>query len=178
MFGSPCETNSDASALSLYSSYFPGMKPNWEDMIVAQDFELLQPREVMAWFNDCGLNHLNTRQLEECSVDFLLIEKTLWTACKEMMGSVPRPGSNLWEIAHDRWRIVFLKDSLNRYDTAESLGNAVKETFEKLGYPEDMFGLWTENPTPVSLRNVVEKFVNRIEKRLSLKLRLSMPMAS
>lgn len=175
MFAVSCHPS--AGLLPLFFSCFPGSGPGWEDLVVAQDYGLLQPGEILAWLGSGSQDRPLTREMVECAESSPMFELALWSACRQVLGFVPRPGTSLWEAAQDRWRVVLLKHALAKAETPEGLGMAVRDIFEMLGMPEDMWGLWMGEAAPVANRARVAMFLKRLENRLSAKWFLPMPLA-
>lgn len=162
------------SALALFLSGFPGSSgPDWEDLVVAQDFGLLHPSEILAFLGAGSLDRPLTRAMLESQGGF---EQALWQACGEVTGTVPRPGSKSWEIAQDRWRIVLLRHAQKLASHELELSTFIQDVYEHLGYPEDMLGLCQSSPSALPLK--LQAFLKKLENRLSAAQRLPMPLAS
>ena len=140
---------------------------DWDDLVVGHDFGFLGIEEIQEWVQ--GQHPLGPlgRALSELSqAEAFRFEETLWAACAEATGKVPRPGGRRWARAQDRWRVALLKDLLEAPLSAEALAVAVESIYERVGCPEDMLGLW-KRPSPwkqqpgVADREAVLAFIRR-----------------
>ncbi len=136
---------------------------SWEDRILAYDFGLLAPGELLAWLDPCDLAHAEVQDLVQRGTrgepDF---EAALWRTCKDLSGRLPRPGSQGWDRAQDRWRAAFLKEVLRMTPDPVLRGTMVQAVYERLGFPEDMRGLWTlRDGQPVANEAAIERALAR-----------------
>lgn len=130
--------------LSILERQTPGRAIGWSDVVVGHDFGFLSAPEIQAWareqrFEGEAMARLAALEGEELS----RFEETLWAACAEAEGKVPRPGGTRWAAAQDRWRLALLKDILATDLTPQALAVAVEMLYERVGCPEDMLGLLT-----------------------------------
>jgi hypothetical protein len=138
----------------------------WEDVIAGYDFNLLPPTEIQAWIRQSGFSGPLCCQLSQLSMEGLLhFEETLWAACVEATGALPRPGTQKWASAQDRWRKRLLREALNADPSPQALAQAVEEIYERVGCPEDMLGLWHrsnpwQNAPTVAFRQEIEAFLH------------------
>ena len=144
----------------------PMLSPlGWEEIIAGYDFGLLTPEVILAWVRDLSLEGPAGQQLAGLRADDLLhFEEYLWAACLEATGSLPRPGTQKWAVAQDRWRKALLREAVTPDHTPESLALAVEDIYERVGCPEDMLGLWHhgspwEHAPAVAYREEVEAFL-------------------
>jgi hypothetical protein len=141
----------------------------WDEIVVGHDFGLLDQAEIQAWAREredpgpccLGLAALDGERLAR-------FEETLWAACVEATGQVPRPGGRRWARAQDRWRAALLQDALASPLSPEALAVAVESIYERVGCPEDMLGLWQRH-SPWQRRqggadrDAVARFLRRCE---------------
>lgn len=168
------KTGHSKSALTLFLGAFPGSSgPDWEDLVVAQDFGLLHPSEILAFLGAGSLDRPLTRNMLENEGGY---EQALWQACGQVTGSVPRPGSTNWEMAQDRWRLALLRHALGLAENETELSIFVEGVYEHMGCPEDMLGLCQSSTAALPLR--LQAFMKKLESRLSAARRLPMPLAS
>ncbi|WP_005035244.1 hypothetical protein [Holophaga foetida] len=156
--------------LALLIRHTPaGERPGWDEVIVGYDFGFLAPETILAWVRRQGAEGpacLDLLALE--GIGMLEFEATLWDACAESTGKVPRPGSRRWERAQDRWRLALLKDALDAPLTLQALGLAVEAIYERVGCPEDMLGLWRKTgPGKEANLAAIAAFLDRQERRLA-----------
>jgi len=138
----------------------------WEDVIVGYDFNILVPADIQAWVRQSGFPGPLCSQLSQLSNEGLLqFEETLWAACLEASGALPRPGTQKWACAQDRWRKRLLREALKADLSPQALAQAVEEIYERVGCPEDMLGLWRhaspwQNAPAVAFRQEIEVFLH------------------
>jgi len=138
---------------------------DWEDVITGYDFDILLPAEIQAWVRRCGSPGPLSHRLTQLSGEALLqFEESLWAACVEATGTLPRPGTQKWATAQDRWRRILLRDALRSDPNPEALAVAVEAIYERVGCPEDMLGLWHhaspwEHAPAVAFRQDIEEFL-------------------
>ena len=115
----------------------------WDEVVVGHDFGLLLPDEIQRWALEQGFQGPGCRELAALDGEGLSrFEESLWAACAECTGKVPRPGGNRWAKAQDRWRLALLRDALEAPLSPEALAIVVESIYERVGCPEDMLGLW------------------------------------
>jgi len=115
----------------------------WNEMVVGYDFGLLKQTDIQAWVSSHGFHGGACERLvrlEGQSLD--RFEETLWEACRECTGKLPRPGGTRWSAAQDRWRLALIRDALQADLTGEALAIILESIWERVGCPEDMVGLW------------------------------------
>lgn len=139
----------------------------WDDLVVGHDFGILGTEEIQEWVRDQHPQGPLCRALSELDeAGALRFEETLWAACLEATGKVPRPGGRRWAMAQDRWRVALLNDLMQAPLSAEALAVAVESIYERVGCPEDMLSLWTrgnpwEKKRGVADRLAILEFVRR-----------------
>lgn len=139
----------------------------WDDIVVGHDFGFLGPEEIQAWVKALDPEGPRCQELVALTGERTLrFEETLWAACGEATGKVPRPGGRRWARAQDRWRVALLRDALEAPLGLEALAVAVELIYEKVGCPEDMLGLWKrsdpyEKRQPVANRQAIVDFLKR-----------------
>ena len=115
----------------------------WDEVVVGHDFGLLLPEEIQRWALEQGFQGPGCQELAALDGERLSrFEESLWAACAECTGKVPRPGGNRWAKAQDRWRVALLRDALEAPLSPEALAIVVESIYERVGCPEDMLGLW------------------------------------
>jgi hypothetical protein len=141
----------------------------WDEIVVGYDFGLLGPGEIRAWLLERGCQEPACLALGTLDgPDLLRFEETLWAACAESTGKVPRPGGKRWARAQDRWRVALLKDALDSALSPEALAIVVESIYERVGCPEDMLGLW-QHHSPwqkrqgTADRTAIARFLRRCE---------------
>lgn len=115
----------------------------WNEIVVAYDFGLLKPNDIQAWVSSHGFHGEACGRLVRLAGESLeRFEETLWDACRECTGKLPRPGGTRWSAAQDRWRLALIRDALQADLTGEALAIILESIWERVGCPEDMAGLW------------------------------------
>jgi hypothetical protein len=115
----------------------------WDEVVVGHDFGLLLPDEIQRWALEQGFQGPGCLELAALDGERLSrFEESLWAACAECTGKVPRPGGRRWARAQDRWRVALLRDALEAPLSPEALAIVVESIYERVGCPEDMLGLW------------------------------------
>ena len=141
----------------------------WDEIVTGYDFGLLSPGEIQGWLEEKGTEGPMGRELATLGPDRApVFEETLWAACEEATGKVPRPGGRRWAAAQDRWRVALLKDAMLAPLTAEALAVTVEFIYENVGCPEDMLGLWRrfspcERRPGVADREAIARFLKQRE---------------
>ena len=141
----------------------------WDEVVVGHDFGLLLPEEIQRWALEQGFQTPGCLELAALDGERLSrFEESLWAACAECTGKVPRPGGNRWARAQDRWRVALLKDALESPLSPEALAVAVESIYERVGCPEDMLELWQRhNPWQAipgrADRTAIDSFLRRCE---------------
>lgn len=142
----------------------------WNEVVVGYDFGLLRPGEIQRWLRCHGFKGEACSRLAQAPavaelVDF---EATLWEACREATGRLPRPGGDRWARAQDRWRVALIRDAMDAELRPEVLAVALESIWERVGCPEDMVGLW-HRPAPWASgpatldAGALERFLRRLE---------------
>ncbi len=115
----------------------------WNEMVVGYDFGLLKADDIQAWVRSHGFHGEACERLINLDGKGLQrFEETLWDACRECTGKLPRPGGTRWSSAQDRWRMALIQDALQADLTSEALAIILESIWERVGCPEDMVGLW------------------------------------
>jgi len=146
-----------------------GRAIGWDEIVTGYDFGLLGPGEIQGWLEGRGPEGPLGRELASLGpARAPVFEETLWAACEEATGKVPRPGGRRWAAAQDRWRVALLLDALASPLTAQALAVAVESIYERVGCPEDMLGLWRryspcERRPGVADRDAIAHFLQQRE---------------
>ena len=139
-------------------------EPGWDDVVAGHDFGFLDSAEIQAWVAPGGPAAARLRTLQ--GEDLQTFEAHLWAACAEAAGKTPRPGSDRWARAQDRWREALLREALATETTAAHLARRVEHLYERVGCPEDMLAMlrpaqaWSGTPATVDPK-AVQQFLNR-----------------
>lgn len=132
-------------ALALWTSDFG--PAGWPEVVAGYDFGLLGTADIQRWLRRRGVRGEAGAALLALSgarlVDF---EATLWAACAEETGAVPRPGSRAWSRAQDRWRRALLREAVAQDRGEAVLAQAIEGIYDAVGCPEDMLDLWCYRP--------------------------------
>lgn len=112
----------------------------WADLVAGYDFGFLTSLEIQSQAEGQGPAVQRLRALEGAALK--TFEAHLWAACAEALGSTPRPGSDRWSGAQDRWREAILREALATESTSLHLARRVEQLYEQVGCPEDMLGLF------------------------------------
>lgn len=151
--------------LRMHSSGPVLVPTEWEEIIAGYDFGLLTPGAILTWARDLDLpGPAGQRFLRMKEDDLEHFEESMWAACLEATGGLPRPGTQKWAEAQDRWRKALLREAVTHDQSPEALALAVEDIYERVGCPEDMLGLWRRS-TPwqhapsVAHREDVEAFL-------------------
>jgi len=145
----------------------------WDEVVVGHDFGLLLPDEIQRWALEQGFQGPGCQELAALDGERLSrFEESLWAACAECTGKVPRPGGNRWAKAQDRWRVALLKDALEAPLSPEALAIVVESIYERVGCPEDMLGLWQRHSPwqqrqGSADRTAIARFLRRCEDEFS-----------
>ena len=103
----------------------------WDEVVVGHDFGLLLPEEIQRWALEQGFQGPGCQELAALDGERLSrFEESLWAACAECTGKVPRPGGNRWAKAQDRWRVALLRDALEAPLSPEALAIVVESIFD------------------------------------------------
>jgi hypothetical protein len=141
----------------------------WDEVVVGHDFGLLLPDEIQRWALEQGFQGPGCQELAALDGERLSrFEESLWAACAECTGKVPRPGGNRWAKAQDRWRVALLRDALEAPLSPEALAIVVESIYERVGCPEDMLGLWQRHSPwqqrqGSADRSAIARFLRRCE---------------
>jgi hypothetical protein len=141
----------------------------WDEVVVGHDFGLLLPEEIQRWALEQGFQGPGCQELAALDGERLSrFEESLWAACAECTGKVPRPGGNRWAKAQDRWRVALLRDALEAPLSPEALAIVVESIYERVGCPEDMLGLWQRHSPwqqrqGSADRSAIARFLRRCE---------------
>ncbi|MBK8725304.1 MAG: hypothetical protein IPL96_04410 [Holophagaceae bacterium] len=121
----------------------------WNEVVVGYDFGLVAFAEIRRWIRSHGFRGEACRRLAEHEGEAPMkdFEATLWEACREATGRLPRPGGERWARAQDRWRLALVREALDAELRPEALAVVLESIWERVGCPEDMVGLWTR-PAP------------------------------
>lgn len=115
----------------------------WNELVVGYDFGLLKHGDIQSWVQSHGFHGQACERLVRLEGQALdRFEETLWEACRECTGKLPRPGGSRWSAAQDRWRLALIRDALQADLTSEALAIILESIWERVGCPEDMVGLW------------------------------------
>ena len=88
----------------------------WNEMVVGYDFGLLKQADIQAWVHSHGFHGAACERLVRLEGEGLeRFEETLWEACRECTGKLPRPGGSRWSAAQDRWRLALIQDALQAH---------------------------------------------------------------
>lgn len=142
----------------------------WDDVVTGHDFGFLHPAEIQAWVPGPGSAAARLRALEGEALR--TFEAHLWAACAEAEGKTPRPGTDRWAQAQDRWREALLRQALASDCTAAQLAAKVERLYEQVGCPEDMLAMlrpsrpWSGTPATVDPQ-AVQQFLNRTSRASS-----------
>ena len=151
----------------------PDAPPAWDEMLVGYDFSLLAQEEIQGWARTQTCPGVACQALGALHGEGLLdFERALWTAITEATGKTPRPGSQRWAKAQDRWRVALLKDALEVAVSPEALAILVEGIYDAVGCPEDMVGLWRRPSGPGQRqssadRSQIQDFIRRCEPAFS-----------
>jgi len=141
----------------------------WDEVVVGHDFGLLLPEEIQRWALEQGFQGPGCQELAALDGERLSrFEESLWAACAECTGKVPRPGGNRWAKAQDRWRVALLRDALEAPLSPEALAIVVESIYERVGCPEDILGLWQRHSPwqqrqGSADRSAIARFLRRCE---------------
>lgn len=139
----------------------------WDDLVAGYDFGFLTSLEIQSQAEGQGQAVQRLRALEGSALK--TFEAHLWAACAEAVGRTPRPGSDRWSSAQDRWREALLREALATETTSLQLARRVEQLYEQVGCPEDMLGMlrpsqpWSGLPATVD-PIAVQRFLDRAER--------------
>jgi 1-acyl-sn-glycerol-3-phosphate acyltransferase len=151
--------------LRMHSGGAPAPIPmGWDEIITGYDFGLLTAGMILTWVRDAAPQGPAGQCLAAMTGDEVNFEERLWAACQEATGALPRPGTEKWGAAQDRWRKALLREAYDPTQSPEDLGKVVEEIYERVGCPEDMRDLWNhaspwEHRPAVGYRDKVEAFL-------------------
>lgn len=139
-------------------------RPTWDDLVAGYDFGFLTSLEIQAEASGQGPAVQRLRSLEGSALR--TFEAHLWAACVEAVGQTPRPGTDRWSRAQDRWRTAVLREALATESTRRHLARRVEQLYEQVGCPDDMLCMlqpsqpWSGLPATVDPA-AVQRFLDR-----------------
>jgi hypothetical protein len=149
----------------------PAGAPGWDDLLAGYDFGLLPAEEIQRWVAARPAPGPAARALAVLAGPHLAgFEAALWAAVAEATGKTPRPGSDRWARAQDRWRLALLRDAMAAPVCDEALALLVEAIYGAVGCPEDMIELWRParaGAPAIPDRGRIRAFIRRREAALA-----------